>query len=322
MEWFFNITIFIVSCGFLYLAGELITVGLLRMARYFGVTEFVVAFFVMAVASSLPNLFVGVSSALRGVPALSFGDIMGNNMIALTLAVALAVFFSSKKEIPSDGKTIQTTAIFTLIAAILPIILILDNVLSRIDGVVLILYFFYYIFWLFSKKERFEKVYEEHKIHIIKETKQVFIDLFKIALGVVILLIVSQGIIMSASFMAVELNLPLVFIGTIILGLGSALPEIYFAVSSAKKGETSMILGNLMGAVIIPASLILGIISVISPIKIEAVGSFATSRIFLIIAALIFFLSARSHNKISKKESYLLLAIYIVFVITVIFLYN
>ena len=92
MFWFYGLAIVVLSGGLLYMAGEFIVASLLKLSRYFKVTEFVVAFFVMAFAATLPNLFVGITSALQGIPELSFGDIMGNNIIALTLAVAVGIF--------------------------------------------------------------------------------------------------------------------------------------------------------------------------------------------------------------------------------------
>jgi cation:H+ antiporter len=312
------ISIFILSCIFLYFSGELIVKGLLRLARFFGVTEFVVAFFVMAIAASLPNLFVGITSALKGIPELSFGDIMGNNIIALTLAVGLAVFFSPKKEIPAENKTVKYTSFFTIIAAILPIILITDGNLTRADGLILICFFIYYIYWLFSKKERYSKIYEKHQLEIIKETKYIFIDVTKISSGILILIIAAQGIVISSSSIATLVGVPLVFIGILILGFGSALPEVYFAISSAQKGEVGLILGNLMGAVIIPATLILGIISLIQPINNIDLEFSIINRAFLIIAAIAFLIFSKTDQKISIRESYILITIYLAFVFTII----
>jgi len=88
------ILIFLSCCALLYFSGEWVVGGLMRMARFLGWREFVVAFIVMAFAASLPNLFVGVTSDLRQIPQLSFGDVAGNNLVALTLAVAIAVLFA------------------------------------------------------------------------------------------------------------------------------------------------------------------------------------------------------------------------------------
>jgi len=308
------IVIFLICCALLYFSGNWVVGGLMRMARFLGWKEFVVAFFVMALAASLPNLFLGITSALRGVPELSFGDVAGNNLVALTLAIALAVLIG-RKELPAESRTVQTTSIFTIIAAILPLILILDGNLSRIDGMLLIALFGSYIAWLFSKKERFTKIYDTHKIPILKEFKVFLADLGRVILGIILLLAAAQGIVASAQFFAIGFNLSLILIGVLITGLGNALPEVYFAIVSARKGETWMILGNLMGAVIVPATLVLGIVALIHPISGVDFSPFAIARFFLIISAIFFLFFLRTGQRLSKKEALFLLGIYLIFVV-------
>jgi cation:H+ antiporter len=196
-------------------------------------------------------------------------------------------------------------------------LLIANGELNRWDGLVLISLFAVYITWLFSKKERFSKVYEEHEVRVIKETKLALRDIVKVVAGIVLLMIAAQGIVFSASSIASWFNVPLVLIGILVLGFGSALPEVYFAISSARKRETSLILGNLMGAVIIPATLVLGIVALIHPITSDGLELFTVSRFYLIIAALFFFLFTYTNRKISARESVFLLFIYFSFVATV-----
>ena len=312
MNWFY-ILIFLGSCGLLFLASSWLVGALIRIARFLGWREFVVAFFVMAFAGSVPNLFVGVSSAIHKIPQLSFGDIIGGNLIDLTLAVALAVLIG--KGLSSESKMVQTSSIFTIVVAIQPLILILDGTLGRIDGVILILTFFFYIFWLFSKKERFTKTYEDNQIPVIKEFKIFIKDLGKVILGISLLLLAAEGMVRSASFFAESLNLSIALIGILIVGLGNALPEIYFAIASARRGQTWMILGNLMGSIIVPATLVLGIVALICPIEVPDFSPFAIGRFFLIISAIFFLFFVRTGRKITKKEAFFLLGIYITFVL-------
>jgi len=224
----------------------------------------------------------------------------------------LAALFA-KGGIPAESRDIQTTSIFTLAAAILPLILIRDGELSRLDGGVLIIFFIFYLFWLFSKKERFAKIYNKQEISIVRDFKNFIQDLGKIFLGIFLFIIAAQGIVASAQFFAYTFNFPLILIGVLITGLGSALPEIYFAISVAKKGESWMILGDLMGAVIVPATLVLGIVALICPIKIPDFSPFIIARIFLIISTLFFFFFVRTNRRITKKEAFFLMGIYIIF---------
>jgi len=309
----FYIFIFLTSFALLFWSAKLLVDALTRVARFLEWREFVVAFFVMAIAGSLPNLFVGISSALHKIPQLSFGDIVGGNLVDLTMVAALAALIA--KGLPARSRMVQTSSIFTICIAILPLLLILDGVLGRGDGIFLILVFAFYVFWLFSKEERFKKVYEENKISTAKEFKVFIKDLGKVILGIIFLLAAAEGIVKSAQFFAGSFNLPIAIIGILIIGLGNALPEAYFAIASARKGQTWMILGNLIGSIMVPATLVLGIVALICPIEIVDFSPFAIGRLFLVISAIFFLWVVRSGQKITKKEALFLLGIYILFVI-------
>lgn len=311
-----SILIFLVSCLALALSGKWLIGALAGVARFLGWREFVVAFFIMSFASSIPNLFLGISSALSGIPELSFGDVVGGNVIDLTLVAALAVFLSKKGGLPAESRMVQRSAIFTIFIAILPLLLIWDKTLSRTDGLILILSFLFYVFWLFSKHENFAKVYNhETEKSLLKKFANFLRDLFIVILSIAILILSSQGIIMSSSFFADFFKVPLFLVGLLIVGLGNAIPETYFSIFSARKGQCWLILGNLMGSVIVCATLVLGTVAIIKPIIINDISSLATARFFLIIAAIFFLFFMRSDRKITKKEAFFLLFIYILFII-------
>ena len=309
-----HIFLFLGSVFLLFWSGRLMIDSLIRIARFLGWKEFVAAFIVIALAASLPNLFLGISSALRRIPQLSFGDVVGGNVVDLTLAVALAALIA--KGLPAESKLVQTSAIFTIGIALLPLLLIYDGILGRGDGILLLLAFFFYIFWVFSKKERYAKIYEKDDTPVIKSFKNFLTDLGKLVLGMLFLIAAAEGMVRTALFLADSFNLPLALIGIFIVGLSNSLPETYFAVLSASKGETWMILGDLMGSVIVAATLVLGIVALIYPIEITNFSPFAIARIFLImLSTIFFFLFVRTERKITRKEGIFLLTIYILFLV-------
>lgn len=307
------ILIFIISFSLLALSSKWLIGSLTSIAQFLGWREFVLSFFIMAFAGSLPNLFIGISSVLQGIPELSFGEIVGGNIVDLTIAVALAAIIS-KNGLTIKSRTVQGTAIFTLVVAILPMILIHDRLLSRIDGVILLLTFLIYISWLFSKQERFTRVFEESKPlnfrDILKNIGTLFGSLFLIILG-------AEGIIRSSRAFSEAFDVPVLLIGILVIGTGNALPEIFFGIQSARKGDDWMVLGGLMGAVISTSSLVLGIIALLHPIHIDNIGFslLSVARFFLIISAIFFLLFIRTGNKITRKEGIFLLFIYIAFVV-------
>lgn len=337
MVWLY-VLLFITSCFLLFWSGSKLVSGLMKMAKFLGWREFVVAFFVMAVAGSAPNLFIGINSALHGIPQLSFGEIVGGNVVDLTLAVALAVLIGGSA-LPVRSKMVQTSTIFTAVIAVLPLVLILDGNLRRADGLILLFAFGFYIFWLFSKEERFRKVYVnnkhekekepiielkphlweviEHKI--FRQFGNFFRGFRKVVVALVLLLIASEGIVTSAQAFSDALGVTIPVIGILIIGLGNALPETYFAIVSARKGRTWLILGNLMGAVIICATFILGIVALICPIEITDFSPFAIARVFLIISAVFFLIVVRTGKRITKIEALILLGIYFLFLFAELF---
>lgn len=306
------IFIFIISCLILFWSGNFLVKALMRIAKFLGWREFVVAFFIMAFAGSAPNLFVGISSALHKIPQFSLGDVIGGNIVDLTLAFALAILIG-KVALPAPSRVVQTTTIFTTIISLLPLLLISDGLLSRGDGLILLIAFFGYVGWLFSKEERFKLVYDRMEKEEVKGSREFIKDLGKIILALIFLVLAAEGVVFSAKRFVEALRLTIPFVGILIIGLGNALPETYFAISAAKEKETWMVLGDLMGAVIVPATLVLGIVTLISPIKILDFSPFFISLSFIIISALFFLLVVRTGKKITKKEAYFLLSIYILF---------
>ncbi len=160
---FLYIIIFFASCFALSWLGTKLVKVLIEIAEYLRLREFIVGFFIMAIAASLPNFFVDINAALHNISGLALGDTIGGNIVDLTLVLALAVFFSSKT-LATDSNMVQGSTIFTSALAVLPLIFVLNGGISRIDGIILILAFCVYSYWLFSKEKRLIKLYTERKI--------------------------------------------------------------------------------------------------------------------------------------------------------------
>jgi cation:H+ antiporter len=310
-----HVFIFIASCLLLALSGKWMVGALARIAKFLGWREFVAAFIIIAFGTSIPNLFVGVVSALHKIPQLSFGDIIGGNVIDLTLVIALATLITGG--ISTDSRTVRSSSIFTIFIAVLPLVLALDKSISRTDGVLLIMAFFLYIWWLFSKDERFSRTYDgKVKNKSFKSLKFFFKDVGILLAGLALLLLSAEVIVRSASYFSVNLGASIVSIGLLIVALGNCLPEMYFSIASARAGQTWMILGNLMGSVIICATLVLGIVALIYPISIPDFSPFVAARFFMVVSALFFLIFLRTDRKITRKEGIFLLLLYVSFVMT------
>lgn len=296
-------------------SGTWVVNALIRIAKALGWKEFVVSFILMAFTTTLPELFVGIASALRQKPELSFGNIIGSNIINLTLAIAIGVFLA--KELKCESVMIQRNSIYTGVIAFLPILLILNGEISRIDGIILLLVLGFYFYQLNLQKRLFTKPFtEETNKKGWLEFKLFLKDLAIFFSGVVLLLISAQIIVWSISFLAVYFGIPLIIIGTLIVALGTNLPELVFGYKAVTMGHKDIIFGNLLGAVIVNSTLVLGTTVLIAPLKIIRFSPYLTGIIFTIIVCLFFTIFFHTDKKITRKEAIILLCIYIIFVIT------
>lgn len=317
----FYILLFLFSCLLLMYSGNWLVKSLSRISEFLGLKRFTVAFLLMSLATAAPELFVGISSALRGIPELSLGNIIGQNIIHFTVAVFVCVLISGGFQVRT--KTIRTTAFFSAFIALFPLLLILDGNLSRIDGVILIGLFVVYVFRMLKNGRKydasFDDVRTENNTPLLKRISLFFKDFGHFIFGSALLLIASQGIVKSSIFFAEKLNMPLVMIGVLIVGLGTALPEIYFSAFSAKKEEGELMAGNLLGSTVVSTCLVLGLVSLISPINNIEFFSYFLSRSILFASVIFFIYFMLTGRKVSARESWVLLLIYLLFICLEIF---
>lgn len=313
----FNLLLFSISCVLLIISGNWLVKSLSRISDFLGLKQFTVAFLLMSIATAAPEMFIGVSSALRGISELSLGNILGQNIIHFTVAIFICVLIRGSFSVRS--RTTRITALFSSFMAMFPLILILDGTLSRTDGFILICSFAAYVSWMLKKSKRFDEAYhsiplKDPTISLFRRIQLFFNNLGMFVLGAGVLILASQGIVKSALFFANSLDLPLMLIGVLIVSLGTALPEVYFSAYAAKRGDGELMAGNLLGATAISTSLVLGLVSMISPITNISFFAYFSSRFTLFVAVSLFMYFMLGDRKISKKEGFVLLSVYLIFI--------
>jgi cation:H+ antiporter len=312
------IPMFLLACCAMYIASKMLVQALGRIAIFLKWREFILAFFLMAFGVSIPNFFVAIMSGLKGVPELSFGDVIGGNIFDLSLALGLAAIVS-KKGIDAKSRTVSASVLFTMGATMLPLLLVFDKQLSRLDGFFLIIVYLIYSAWMFSDKERFT-LQERSKKGCTKKLDLIR-DLIMMACGIGILLLGAKGIVDSSIAFSQNFSIPLAVIGVVVVSVGNCLPETFFSIQAAKCKQEWMILGNLMGGVVVCTTLVVGTAAIIHPIDVDGLSAFVMARIFMIMAIILFYTCIRSGNKITKTEGYYLVLLYIIFILLELIMY-
>lgn len=300
---YFSLTLIV-----LIISGVYLVKSLNKIAKFLRISEFSAAFIIMAFATSIPELFVGVSSAISKNSALSMGNIIGANILNLTLILGIIVLVNGDIKLKSQkmGKDIY----FMLIAIILVIILyIIGKSLSRIDGIILILFFGLHVYNVFKKRKKYTK-----KIKNGKEQTKKFYWLLIFLLALVALFISSNFVVKYSASLALDLKLPEIVIGLFLISIATTLPELVFGVSAGQLKHKEMALGDQVGTIITNSTFVLGIVAIISPIRVEF-NNFLISSIFMFISAFIAITFISTGRKLEKIEGISLILIYVFFII-------
>ncbi len=308
----YYIFLFVISFIILGVSARWIVDSLTFFAQIFKWREFVLVYFVLVIMATVPNLVIGVFSTIKNVPELFLGDVLGNSLITLTFITGLAAIVS--KNLRAESRVVQQSSFFLVFSAILPLLLIMDGELSRGDGIVLLMLFFLYSGWLFSKRRLFDHVYEEKE-----KIKHPFMLLFKntgcILLGIPFLILAGHWIVQSSIFFAEYFDFSIAVFGLLAVAIGTSLPEMFFIVTAAKKQNDWLALGGIVGDGIVLPTLGLGLIATISPIKFFSFSEFAPLFIFLIIAIFLFLFFIKTGKKITQKEGVILIVVYGMFLV-------
>ncbi|MFA7386017.1 MAG: hypothetical protein WCZ99_03750 [Candidatus Paceibacterota bacterium] len=314
----YHIFLFIFSFAILIFCARLVVNSLTFLAKLFKWREFVLVYFILVMAASIPNLSIGIFSVMEGVPELFFGDVLGNTLITLTLITGIAALTS--KGLMADSRVIQKSSFFLIVSSALPLLLIMDGELGRGDGVVLLLMFFLYSSWLFSKRKLFKHEYDG-KENVKHPVSLLFKSVGGIFLGIPLLIFAGDLIVKSSVFFTNYFDIQIAIFGVFIVALGTSLPELFFIITAAKRQNDWLALGGIIGDVIVLSTFGLGFIVVISPIKIVLFSSFIPIFIFLVIASFLFFFFIKSEKRIDSKEAVALLFVYFAFILSKIISY-
>lgn len=305
---FLYITVIILSSVILIKAAHWAIKSLIYLAQLLKISEFVIAFILTGIATTLPELFVGISSALDKAPILSLSNVIGSNIANITLILGIMIVFLGGLDIKI--KTIRKNILYTALLLMYPLLLCLDGILSRLDGAALVVSFLLYNLILIHQYQDInKKTAKVNKRELIKN-----ILLFTISIS--LLLLSSKMIVSAASSLATQLNISLFVVGLFIVAIGTSLPELIFGIKAAHQKHKDMILGGILGSVAVNSTAVLGITALIFPIIIEKNALFINSVVALLIAYLLFGFFSYSRKRISWQEAMILLFLYIAFTIS------
>lgn len=297
---------------------DLFVTGASSVARRFHIPSLIIGLTIVAFGTSAPELAVSVTSALNGQSDISMGNVVGSNMFNLLVVVGIAAFilpFKVKETI------IAKEFPFVLLSCLALIVLTFDitlgngtaNVLNRTDGLVLLMFFGIFMYYLLSVALRAVKENKDEEVMVSLGLGR---SLIYLAIGLAGVVFGGDITVDAASAIARDFGMSEAMVGLTIVAVGTSLPELMTSVVAARKGESDIALGNVIGSNIFNVFFILGLTAFITPVAVS--GAVAFDALLLAAISLIAFLFALTDRRFSKGEGLVLVALYAAYMIFVI----
>jgi cation:H+ antiporter len=307
MAWYTTLVLFAGIAIVVYGADEAIK-RLLNLSKFFRLSAFVTGVVIAGTLAVLPEMSIGVLSALDGTSTFGLGVILGANVADLTLVIGIVVLLAGRQTMTLG---MLRNLKISFVAVLLPVILLLDGEISRIDGVILLIGFGVYVAWLLLTGRSGRE--EAEKMRLRKKVVRLGITVFMLIIGITVLFIGSELVTSSAQMLSEIFGLPLFLMG-IVVSIGTCLPEMAFAIRASENNDGEIGIGNILGNVLADSMLTIGVIALVNPIKVPSIVSPLVAGVFVVLSVLFVYLRSRDGN-ISKKDAVFLIGVYSFFVL-------
>ena len=230
------------------------------IAKKIGVSELTIGLTIVALGTSAPEIFVGISSVLNNSESIAMGAVVGSNISNIALIFGVSCIGISF--LPKKTPIIQLMP-FLVSALILGYVLIDLNV-SKFDGVLLLLSFCYFLYVINTNRDSQTLIDEQ-------QDKNNSITLIFLTIGLISLIFGSRYAVIYAEKIAILLNISELIIGLTIIAIGTSLPELAATISAVLKKKTDMVVGNVIGSNVLNITLVVPIIGFFSSVQLDQV---------------------------------------------------
>ena len=273
--------------------------GASSIASRFGIPQLIIGLTIVAMGTSLPEAFVSITAALKSNAAITIGNVVGSNILNVGIILGITALI---RPLHIQNSTIKYEMPFMILVTLVLILLGINTTISRLDGMIMWLFFLGYLYYIFKMSKNQMEETE------IKKTNPLFIPL-----GLVCLMVGSNFAVDAATNIAISLGVSQRFIGLTIVALGTSLPELVTSVTAAKKGNADIAIGNIIGSNIFNILFVVGSSALITPVPFEY--HFIIDSFVAILIGLVLYLCTKKTRVLDKKAGILLLVTYSIYFI-------
>lgn len=284
--------------------------GAVSIASHFKVSKLLIGLTIIAFGTGAPELAVSISSLLNGTTDMLLGNVIGSNIVNIMLLIGIAALI---RPIRVKKDTVAKELPLLLLISTALITLFLDtllmnsdaNTISRADGIICLLFFAIFLFYIISmaRKNR------QSKKEVEKPKFKLGISFLLVLVGLVGVIGGSELVVSSASNIASAIGISDRMIALTVIAFGTSLPELITTIKAAKRNETELLVGNIIGSNIFNICIVLGLpvtlFGTITPSSFEIID-----LVMLLGSTIILLIVSRSDRKISRLEGITMLILF------------
>lgn len=337
-----NIVLLVLGVIIVLKGADWLTDGAVNIATRFGVSQMVIGLTIVAMGTSMPEFCVSMVSALKGTPDLAVGNVVGSNTLNTLLIVGCSALVAP---IMVKRSSVKRDIPFAVVASLLMLLFCLDGAIGRVDAAVLFAGFCLFMFVTLKYAKTTEgpaasvatngaamataaaastSVSEASTSHTSApkaSTSQpsapeasvasMLKAIVMLVVGLLCLIAGSNMFVDNASFVASSLGVSDAVIGLTIVAGGTSLPELATSMVSAKKGNSDIAIGNVIGSNVFNILMIIGITGLVKPMHIAGITTL--DLIMMLASMLLMWFFCRTTYKVKRWEGAVLTIVYLAY---------
>lgn len=302
----FDILFIILGVWCVLKGADYLTEGAAAVARRMHIPEMIIGLTIVAAGTSAPELFVSVVSALKGTSDMAVGNVVGSNIMNTMLIVGVAAMVAPMN---ISKNTVKKDLPFTVAASMLLLFLAFDHFLGHVGGFMLLAGFALFMAYSIYSASRSPEPDSNNQVAQMSKLKSAIF-----VLGGLLLLIVGSNVFVDhASQLALSMGISEGVVGLTVVAGGTSLPELATTVVAARKGQSALAIGNVIGSNVFNILLILGLTATIHPLQIEGITTIDMAVMLLSVSFVWIFCFTRL--KVERWEGATLLVGYLAYLI-------
>ena len=311
--------LFILSFVMLFLGGEFLVKSSVAIALKMRISTLVVGMTVVSFATSAPELFVSIKSALDGVTDITFGSVIGSNIANITLVLGLTAMVFQIKITKQTYLLNYPVMLFT--SVLFGVVLFFTNQISQLTGFVFISLLLLFVFILIkrSRKENIQLSLEEKEEYKSSVKTPVYLSVIYMIAGVLLLAFGSEFLVNGVGRIAESFDISERVISVSLVALGTSIPELATSLVAAFRKESNLAIGNLIGSNIFNVLAVLGITSIITPIQLSdspiMIDYLWMMSSIILLGVFIYILSKKILTRIEGACMFLFYIIFMIFIL-------